>query len=101
MSDNEFTILSFNDGAALLDLNEAIKKAAIDLRDREEVAKPRKVVFELVLTPQDGGFIKISARSKVSLPPNEPRKTLCSLPDDAGKMRDLNFDGVRQGILPL
>lgn len=100
MSDKFFTIMSLDDGRAAEELNQAIKTAALDVRSRPEVLKPRKVTFELTMTPQDGGFLKIAANPKVTLPPNGPRRTLCSLPDEEGNMRDLNAIGTGQKSLP-
>ena len=100
MSDKLFTIMSLDDGKAAEELNQAIKTAALDIRARPDVLKPRKVTFELTLTPQDGGFLKIAANPKVTLPPNGPRRTLCSLPDEDGNMRDLNAIGTGQKSLP-
>lgn len=98
---NEFTILSFDDGRAVEEMNEAVRRAATDVANRREVTKPRKMVFELKLEPQDGGFLKISASSKVVLPPDEARKALCSFPDAEGRMRDLNGDNSGQLPLPI
>ena len=100
MSDKLFTIMSLDDGKAAEELNQAIRTAALDIRARPDVLKPRKVTFELTLTPQDGGFLKIAANPKVTLPPNGPRRTLCSLPDEDGNMRDLNAIGTGQKPLP-
>lgn len=100
MSDKNFTIMSLDEGAAAEELNRCIRDAAIDVRERGHILKPRKVTFELEMVPQDGGFLKISAKSKITLPPNTPRKTLCSLPDEAGNMRDLNAMGTGQKSLP-
>lgn len=94
-----FTILSLDEGQAAEELNQAIRTAALDVKNRPQVMKPRKVVFELTLTPQEGGFLKIAANPKVTLPANMPRKTLCSMPDDNGEMRDLNAIG--SGKLPI
>lgn len=95
-----FTIMSLDEGKAAEELNQAIKTAAMDVRSRPDVLKPRKVTFELTMTPQDGGFLKIAANPKVTLPPNGPRRTLCSLPDEEGNMRDLNAIGTGQKSLP-
>jgi len=100
MSGTIFTIMSLDDGKAAEELNQAIKTAALDIRNRPEVLKPRKVVFELTMTPQEGGYLKIAGNPKVMLPPNGPRRTLCSLPDENGNMRDLNSIGTGQGALP-
>lgn len=100
MQNKLFTIMSLDDGKAAEELNDAIRRAAVDVRDRPSVLKPRKVVFELVLTPQDGGYLKIAANSKVTVPPDAPRRTLCSLPDEDGNMRDLNSMGTGQASLP-
>lgn len=100
MSDKLFTIMSLDDGKAAEELNQAIKTAALDIRARPDVLKPRKVTLEVTFTPQDGGFLKIAANPKVTLPPNGPRRTLCSLPDADGNMRDLNAIGTGQKSLP-
>lgn len=100
MSDKLFTILSLDEGQAVEELNQIIKTAALDIRARPDVMKPRKVTLEITFTPQEGGFLKIAANPKITLPPNGPRRTLCSLPDEDGNMRDLNSIGTGQRPLP-
>jgi len=95
-----FTIMDLNDGEAAEELNSSIKMATLDVRNRPNVKKPRKVTFEITFTPDEDNYVRIAACTKVAFPSNPPRKTLCSRPDEMGNMRDLNAMGTGQKTLP-
>ena len=95
-----FTIVTLDEGRAVEDLNGAIKAISLDIRNRPHVTAPRKVNFELTLTPKDG-FIQVKAQAKPSFPYDNPRKTMCGLPDEEGNLRNLNRLGTGQKSLPI
>lgn len=95
-----FTIITLDNGRAVEDLNGAINAIALDIRNRPHVAAPRKVSFELTLTPKDG-FIHVKAQAKPTFPYDNPRKTMCGMPDENGNLRNLNRIGTGQKTLPI
>lgn len=98
----KFTIVHLEGGKLVEELNEAIKKAALDVRDRPQIKKPRKIVWELALSPTDGGFVGVQAEiPKITLPKDKAIATICGMPDDEGNLRNLQNTSVNQYQLPI
>jgi hypothetical protein len=98
-TEGAFTVVELEGGRVVDDLNAKIRMAALDVRDREHVGKPRKVTLEVTLTPKDG-FVMINAAAKIALPADQPSRTICGMPDDTGNLRSLNQGGA-QTRLPI
>ena len=98
--DGKFTIMDLEKGKVVKDLDEKVREAALDIRDRPENVKPRKVTLELIMNSKDG-FVSVQAVAKLILPPDSPSKTICGMPDDEGNLRNLNPIGVNQKSLPI
>lgn len=98
----KFTIVHLDNGKLVEELNEAIKKAALDVRDRPTIKKGRKIVWELILSPTDGGFVGVQAEiPKITLPKDKAIATICGMPDDEGNLRNLQNPSVNQYQLPI
>ena len=98
--DGKFTIMDLEKGKVVKDLDEKVREAALDIRDRPDNVKPRKVTLELIMNSKDG-FVSVQAVAKLILPPDSPSKTICGMPDDEGNLRNLNPIGVNQKSLPI
>lgn len=98
--DARFTILDLEKGRVVKELDEKVREAALDIRDRPDNTKPRKVTLELIMNSKDG-FVSIQAGAKLSLPPDSPSKTICGMPDDEGNLRNLNSNTSGQLHLPI
>ena len=98
--DGKFTIMDLEKGKVVKDLDEKVREAALDIRDRPENVKPSKVTLELIMNSKDG-FVSVQAVAKLILPPDSPSKTICGMPDDEGNLRNLNPIGVNQKSLPI
>ena len=89
-------------GKLVAELNEALKIAALDVKQRPLIKKPRKIVWELALSPTDGGFVSVQAEiPKVSLPRDKAIATICGMPDDEGNLRNLQNTSINQYQLPI
>ena len=98
----KFTIVHLENGKLVEELNEAIKTAALDVRDRPLIKKPRKIVWELSRAPTDGGFVGVQAEiPKITLPKDKAIATICGMPDDEGNLRNLQNTSVNQYQLPI
>lgn len=98
--EKKFTIMDLERGKVVKDLDEKVREAALDIRDRPENVKPRKVTLELILNSKDG-FVSVQAVAKLIVPPDSPSKTICGMPDDDGNLRNLNPIGTNQKALPI
>ena len=49
----KFTIVDLDGGKIVEELNAAIKLAALDVKNRQGIRKPRKIAWTLTLTPTD------------------------------------------------
>jgi hypothetical protein len=97
-----FTIVDLENGKLVEELNEAIKVAALDVKMRPTIRKPRKIVWELAIAPTDGGFVGVQAEiPKVSLPRDKAIATICGMPDDEGNLRNLQNQTTAQYQLPI
>ena len=100
--EQKFTIVNLENGKLVAELNEALKLAALDVKQRPTVKKPRKIVWELALAPTDGGFVSVQAEiPKVSLPRDKAIATICGMPDDEGNLRNLQNTSINQYQLPI
>lgn len=100
--EQKFTIVNLENGKLVAELNEALKIAALDVKQRPAVKKPRKIVWELALAPTDGGFVSVQAEiPKVSLPRDKAIATICGMPDDEGNLRNLQNTSINQYQLPI
>ena len=98
----KFTIVHLEGGKLVEALNEAIKTAALDVKARPSIKKPRKIVWELALSPTDGGFVGVQAEiPKISLPKDKAIATICGMPDDEGNLRNLQNTSTNQYQLPI
>jgi len=82
---NYFTITSLENGKAIEKLNNAVKMAALDIKNRPDVKKPRVVTFTLSMMPHEG-LTKVQGHAKYALPPDLPMSTLCGKPDEDGNL---------------
>ena len=97
----KFTIVDLDGGKIVEELNAAIKLAALDVKNRQGIMKPRKIAWTLTLTPTDGGFVSVQAEiPKLTLPKDKAIATICGMPDEDGNLRNLN-GGTTQYSLPL
>ena len=94
-----FTICDIENGLVIEQMNQRVKMAALDILERQNVDKPRKVTLEISLSYKDG-FVGIKAHSKISLPPDLAIKTICGLPDETGNLRRLGSP-TNQATLPI
>ena len=100
--EQKFTIVNLENGKLVAELNEALKIAALDVKQRPTVKKPRKIVWELALAPTEGGFVSVQAEiPKVSLPRDKAIATICGMPDDEGNLRNLQNTSINQYQLPI
>lgn len=100
--EQKFTIVDLENGKLVAELNEALKIAALDVKQRPLIKKPRKIVWELALSPTDGGFVSVQAEiPKVSLPRDKAIATICGMPDDEGNLRNLQNTSINQYQLPI
>lgn len=100
--EQKFTVVDLENGKLVEELNEALKVAALDVKNRPGIRKPRKIVWELALVPTDGGFVGVQAEiPKVSLPRDKAISTICGMPDDEGNLRNLQNTSVNQYQLPI
>jgi len=98
--EKKFTIMDLEKGKVVTDLDEKVREAALDIRDRPENTKPRKVTLELIMNSKDG-FVSVQAVAKLLLPADSPSRTICGMPDDDGYLRNLNPIGTSQHSLPI
>ena len=98
--DMKFTIMDLEKGKVVKDLDEKVREAALDIRDRPDNLKPRKVTLELILNSKDG-FVSVQAVAKLVLPMDNPSRTICGMPDDNGNLRNLNSNTGNQHSLPI
>jgi len=98
--EKKFTIMDLEKGKVVKDLDEKVREAALDIRDRPDNMRPRKVTLELTMNSKDG-FVAVQAVAKLVLPPDGASKTICGMPDDEGNLRNLNPVGVNQHRLPI
>ena len=98
--DTKFTITDLEKGKVVKDLDSKVREAALDIRDRPDNLKPRKVTLELILNSKDG-FVSVQAVAKLALPMDSPSKTICGMPDDEGNLRNLNSNTCGQRPLPI
>lgn len=98
--DTKFTIIDLEKGKVVKDLDSKVREAALDIRDRPDNLKPRKVTLELILNSKDG-FVSVQAVAKLVLPMDNPSKTICGMPDDEGNLRNLNSNTGGQRSLPI
>ncbi|NCC85778.1 MAG: hypothetical protein EOM03_16900 [Clostridia bacterium] len=98
--DTKFTITDLEKGKVVKDLDSKVREAALDIRDRPDNLKPRKVTLELILNSKDG-FVSVQAVAKLALPMDSPSKTICGMPDDEGNLRNLNSNTGGQRPLPI
>lgn len=100
--EQKFTIVDLENGKPVAELNEALKIAALDVKNRPTIKKPRKIVWELSLAPTDGGFVGVQAEiPKVTLPRDKAIATICGMPDDEGNLRNLQNTSINQYQLPI
>ncbi len=98
--DMKFTIMDLEKGKVVKDLDEKVREAALDIRDRPDNLKPRKVTLELIMNSKDG-FVSVQAVAKLVLPMDNPSRTICGMPDDNGNLRNLNSNTGNQHSLPI
>ena len=98
--DMKFTIMDLEKGKVVKDLDEKVREAALDIRDRPDNLKPRNVTLELSMNSKDG-FVSVQAGAKRVLPMDNPSRTICGMPDDNGNLRNLNSNTGNQHSLPI
>ena len=92
--------VTFETDATPDEVDEKVREAALDIRDRPDNLKPRKVTLELIMNSKDG-FVSVQAVAKLVLPMDNPSRTICGMPDNNGNLRNLNSNTGNQHSLPI
>lgn len=101
-AEQKFTVAHLEGGKIIEELNMAIRDAALDVKDRPDIRKPRKISWTLTLTPTDGGFVTVAAEiPKVSLPKDKAISTICGMPDSEGNLKNLQNIATTQYKMPI
>lgn len=103
------SIAKIDDGTVMLAVDQAIQRAYLDCADRPEIKKPRKVVLEITLTPEQdkGEFRSALAGFRVKDPTIPPRDVVVRMkPTNKGGAAGLEWntqaeDNPRQKTIPV
>lgn len=101
IEESRFTVTNLGDGQLVELLNDAVRTVALDVKNRPEIEKPRKIVWEIQMMPtKEGDFVRVAAeRPKITLPKGKAISTICGMPDSEGNLRNLTISS--QKSLPI